>query len=236
MKHKIFISLAMAFLLIISVGCGENNKIYIEQSDDISSEDMVDGTESGKEKLTTDTKEVQSETLSGNEADTESLCEKKASSAVAEQEAYYVYVCGAVCTPGVYVLQPGERIYEAIAQAGGLTDEASAAVVNQAEQVCDGQMIFVPTKEEAAAGIFSAAGAENQLTIGGEHTLDDRVDLNTASLNELMTLPGIGESKAQGILAYRSSKGAFSSVEEIMNVDGIKEGLYNRIKDSIKVN
>ena len=133
------------------------------------------------------------------------------------------------------MLDSGDRIYEAIALAGGLTEDASTAAVNQAETVSDGQMIFVPTIEEAEAGIGVISEVSGAATSEQEAVSDGRVNLNTASLTELMTLPGIGESKAQSILDYRAKNGGFSSVEEIMNVDGIKEGLYNRIKDSIKV-
>lgn len=186
----------------------------------------------------------------------------------------YVHVCGAVHSPGVYVLASGSRIYEAVGLAGGLTDEASGSAVNQAEPVWDGQMIFIPTKEQAdtaggtaafwgtgAAGGTAAPG-ENGAAGGGTASVgseasgrtiasggsgtsgdadafagdqDGRINLNTATAEELMTLPGIGESKAGDIIAYREENGGFSSPEEIMQIRGIKEGLYNRIKDDIKV-
>lgn len=157
-----------------------------------------------------------------------------------QQETCCVYVCGAVLTPGVYVLEAGARIYEAIEMAGGLTENAGLTAVNQAQEICDGQMIYVPTKEEVAAypvdALAAADGAAGQTKkTAGEQDADGRVNLNTASEAELMTLSGIGQSKAQAILLYRETHGGFSSVEEIMNVDGIKEGSYNRIKDSIKV-
>lgn len=127
----------------------------------------------------------------------------------------YVYICGAVLTPGVYEVRQGSRIYEVVNMAGGLTEDADVSCVNQAEAVYDGQMIYLPTE------------AENET--------DGRVNINTASVEELMTLSGIGQAKAEQILAYRNANGNFSSEEEIMNVDGIKEGLYNRIKDDIRV-
>lgn len=127
----------------------------------------------------------------------------------------YVYICGAVAEPGVYEVKQGSRIYEVVDMAGGLTEEADVSSVNQAEPVYDGQMIYLPME--------------------AEHETDGRVNINTASVEELMTLPGIGQAKAEQILAYRDANGSFSSEEEIMNVDGIKEGLYNRIKDGIRV-
>lgn len=127
----------------------------------------------------------------------------------------YVYICGAVLEPGVYEVKQGSRIYEVVDMAGGLTEDADVSFLNQAETVYDGQMIYLPTE------------AENET--------DGRVNINTASIEELMTLSGIGQAKAEQILAYRNANGDFSSEEEIMNVDGIKEGLYNRIKDDIRV-
>lgn len=237
MKHKIFISLIMTFLLAFVMGCGRDNEIYIEQTEDTSSEYVGDVAEAVGETLDVVAAEAQSESLSPEMQDglTDSNQDGATWEVEQESEACYVYVCGAVEAPGVYMLNTGDRIYEAIALAGGLTEEANASTVNQAEMVSDGQMIFVPTREEAAAGIVSVSemGVEN--TSEQESVSDGKVNLNTATLAELMTLSGIGESKAQSILDYRNKNGAFSSVEEIMNVDGIKEGLYNRIKDSIRV-
>lgn len=127
----------------------------------------------------------------------------------------YVYICGAVAEPGVYEVKQGSRIYEVVYMAGGLTEDADVSSVNQAEVIYDGQMIYLPTEAEGET--------------------DGRVNINTASVDELMTLSGIGQTKAEQILAYRNENGNFSSVEEIMNVDGIKEGLYSRIKDDIRV-
>ena len=131
------------------------------------------------------------------------------------EKPWCVYVCGAVVNPGVYEVSEGSRVYDVVCMAGGLTDEADATAVNQAENVYDGQMIFLPTEAQIIE--------------------DTRVNINTASLEELMTLSGIGQAKAEQIIVYRNTNGDFSSVEEIMNVDGIKEGLYNRIKDDIRV-
>ena len=134
----------------------------------------------------------------------------------------FVYICGAVAQPGVYELPAKSRVYEAVRMAGGLTAEAC----NQAEEVTDGQMIKVLTEQEAA----EAQEVEKNETPGG------KVNINSADAAELMTIPGIGASKAESILAYRRESGGFASVEEIMNITGIKEGVYSRIKDYITVN
>ena len=138
-----------------------------------------------------------------------------------ENKSIYVYVCGAVNSPGVVCLTEGARIYEAIAAAGGLTAEAAQGVINQAELLLDGQMVYVPKVGE------DYVVAE---TVG-----DGLVNINTAGLEELMTLPGIGESRATDIINYRENTGAFLVIEDIMQVSGIKEAAFDKIKDYIKV-
>lgn len=146
-----------------------------------------------------------------------------------EAKECYVHVCGAVKNPGVYKLREGSRIYEAVELAGGLLEEACADSVNQAEEVSDGQMVKVPAKEEAHLAAEEAADSTKETDSG-------LVNINTADAEELMTLPGIGASKAESILAYRTEQGSFASVEEIMNITGIKEGVYSKIRDYITVN
>ena len=145
-------------------------------------------------------------------------------------ENIFVYVCGAVQKPGVYGLLPGQRICDAIAAAGGLSEQAAGDSLNQAEVLSDGQMLRVLTTEEAAAATVQP-GQET-----AESSRDGRVDINTADASALMSLPGIGQSKADAIIAYRNEHGAFKAPEELMNISGIKEGVYQKIKDSIKVN
>lgn len=135
-------------------------------------------------------------------------------------ESIFVYVCGAVNCEGVYELPAGSRGYEAIAMAGGFRKDAATAQINQAEILEDEATIYVPTIYEIAE-----SQSEN----------DGKVNLNTASKEELMTLPGVGEAKASSIIAYREEHGGFKSIEEIMNISGIKEGLFEKIKDYIKI-
>lgn len=145
----------------------------------------------------------------------------------------FVYVCGAVKHPGVFELPKGSRIYEAIALAGGLRKDAYTKGINQAQQIQDGDMIEVLTIKEHRE-------LENEAVIPDDQAQQDQggdglVDINTASLEQLMTLNGIGEAKAGNIIAYREENGGFSAPEDIMNVDGIGEGVYAKIKDKIKV-
>ena len=144
---------------------------------------------------------------------------------IEENASIYVYVCGAVMYPGVYELASESRIYEAVNLAGGLTEDADETLLNQAELLNDGQKIYVPYIGEADT--VQRKDAE-------EGT--DRVNINTASLESLMTLQGVGESRARSIIAYREENGEFQTIEDIMNVTGIKEGLYGKIKEQITVN
>lgn len=203
MNHrKVYICITMIIVLTL-VGCGGASQVYLESS----SQETVASEQVAIEETETETDTKESD----------SLC--------------YVYVCGAVEQPGVYLLQSGDRVYEAITLAGGLTEDAAGNALNQAEPVSDGQMIQVPTKEEAA---FSDAG-ESAQEPDRMQTEDGKININTASAEMLMTLPGVGQSKAESIIAYREEKGTFSSIEAIKNVNGIKDGVYNQIKDKITV-
>ena len=174
----------------------------------------------------------------------------------------YVHVCGAVENPGVYELEAGSRVYEAVQQAGGFADSAEQNYVNQAQVLEDGVKLVIPTREEVAAaqddaseesdalqdraqdGSGIAGGAEREIGIvggarsdgqGGDAASDGRININTASEAQLCEIPGIGATRAAAIAAYRESHGAFGKPEDIMNVNGIKEGMYEKIKDIICV-
>ena len=138
----------------------------------------------------------------------------------------WIYVCGAVNEPGVYELPQGSRVYEAIALAGGLTEEADTRALNQAALLTDGEQITVLTEEETAGAVLPESPSGAQST---------RINLNTATREELMTLTGIGEARAAAILAYRETHGPFRAIEEIMNVEGIKEKGFEKIKEDIEV-
>ena len=161
----------------------------------------------------------------------------------------FVHIYGAVVNPGVYELPEGSRIYQAVSAAGGFAEEACRDYVNQARQVSDGMKIWIPTEKEAldfpkksgdgietvgvqaaeAGGV--AAGASSDVGAAGS-TL---VNINTATVEQLRTLNGIGESRANTIIAYREAHGNFAKKEDIMKVTGIKESSYAKIKDQITV-
>ncbi len=150
-----------------------------------------------------------------------------------EPESAYLYVTGAVNSPGVYEFSQGERYFSLIEKAGGFREDAAVESVNLAGFPVDGSEIRILTREEYAylkAG-QSAAPGEGETASGG----NSLININTAPASELTTLSGIGESRAEAIIFYRSENGSFKSKEEIKNVSGIKDGLYNKIKDRITV-
>ena len=185
---------------------------------------MLDGQDTVSES------ETQDDTQAGNDA-TEDLAEAKISAEAelsempveTEPEMIFVDVCGAVMNPGVYELDGSSRVFQAIEAAGGFLPEAAASAVNQAQPVSDGQQIYVPTQEEAEEGALPAA---IQPADPGSETTD---------ANGVKSLSGIGDAKAQAILTYREEHGFFSSIEEIMQVPGIKESTFSAIKDKIAV-
>lgn len=160
----------------------------------------------------------------------------KAPEVTAEPEEIYVDVCGAVARPGVFALESGSRVYQALEAAGGILPEGSAVFINQAQILTDGQQVYVPTQEEAEQQGDSPPGlSAGGASAGSGDETSGKVNINTADETQLTTLSGIGPSKAQAIIAYREENGGFSSIEEIMNVQGIKEGTFGKIKDDIAV-
>lgn len=180
----------------------------------------------------------------------------------ADSTVIWVHVCGAVRKAGVYELPAGSRVFEAVQEAGGFAADADEGYVNQAQRLSDGAKLVIPTVEqveEAAGdsrteagriGIVEQAGVQEAgygVSAAGTGdsdgrtdpvsvSADGRININTAPEAQLCEIPGIGATRAAAIAAYRQEHGGFSSIEEIMNVSGIKEGTYAKIKDRITVN
>lgn len=135
-----------------------------------------------------------------------------------------VYVCGAVQNPGVVELPEGSRAADALEAVGGLLAEAQSDYVNLAAKLEDAQKLYFPTVEEAE--ILLQEAREN---------ISGLVNINTADKNRLCTLPGIGDARADAIIAYREQEGDFCSKEEIMEVPGIKQNAYDKLQGYITV-
>lgn len=166
-----------------------------------------------------------------------------------QPEMIYVDVCGAVANPGVFQLAAGSRVFQAIEAAGGYLPEAALTCVNRAGVLTDGQQLYILTQEEmerqgldpaemsgASDGQMNGSAGTGQNTgIAAQAQQDNRININTADETQLTTLTGIGATRAQAIIAYREENGPFAAIEDIMNVQGIKEGTFAKIKDEIVV-
>ena len=168
-----------------------------------------------------------------------------------------VHVCGAVRKEGVYSLPAGSRIRDAIDAAGGFSEDADRSYLNLAMKIEDAWQIRVPSKEEAetlrleqgksgagaaapgaAPGLSCASGLQGAGAAKDDAAAENReekINLNTASKEELMKIPGVGEAKAQRIIEYREQNGRFEAIEDLMKVPGIKDASFQKMKDYITV-
>lgn len=166
-----------------------------------------------------------------------------------ETKTLVVHICGAVSAPGVYELPAGSRIIDAVEAGGGFLPETDEACCNLAEEIVDGCQIYIMTKTESCADGQTEKKAGIQTSPDSDMQTTDRnvrsnsatalenglVNLNTADVAALMTLPGIGESRAKAIISYREQHGAFAQIEDIMKISGIKQAAFSKIKDKITV-
>ena len=162
-----------------------------------------------------------------------------------------VHICGAVAVPGVYELPAGSRIIDAVEVGGGFLPEADEACCNLAEEISDGCQIYIATRQESRAdgqpekkaGIQMPSDSSAQAVSAADMPSGSSapasesglVNLNTADVTLLMTLPGIGESRAKAIISYREQHGTFGKIEDIMKISGIKQAAFSKIKDKITV-
>ncbi|AUZ39450.1 MULTISPECIES: helix-hairpin-helix domain-containing protein [Bacillus] len=145
-------------------------------------------------------------------------------------EAIVIDIKGAVQHPGVYEMRTGDRVSQAIEKAGGTNEQADEVQVNLAEILQDGTVVYIPKKGEETAGQQGAGGAVQ--SGGGKGEL---VNINTATVEELQGISGVGPSKAEAIIAYREENGRFQTIEDITKVSGIGEKSFEKIKSSISV-
>ena len=144
-----------------------------------------------------------------------------------------VHIIGEVKNQGVVVLESGARIVDAIEAAGGETDEADLTKLNLAYILNDGEKIKVPKKgEEQQEYITSTSGLE---TSEENKTESQKININTANLEELTKLPGIGEATANKIISYRKETGKFKTIEDLKNVPGIGNSKFDNLKDMITI-
>jgi competence protein ComEA len=143
-----------------------------------------------------------------------------------------VYVSGAVAHPDVYELPYDSIVKDAIEAAGGPTDEADLDRINLARRVYDEEQIYVPQKGEESLPVSLPSSSSSSSSSG---QAGGKVNINTATAEELSTLPGIGPTKAKSIIDYRTTNGPFQSIEDIKDVRGIGDATFENLKDKITV-
>ena len=143
-----------------------------------------------------------------------------------QETVIFVDIKGAVKNPGVYQMKVGDRVKDALDAAGGLTDEADSQKVNLAKRLEDQMAIVVPKVGEEAEEI--PAGATSK-----EEAKEGKVNINTATVEELKTLKGVGEKKAEAIIEYRKKNGSFQTKEDLMKVRGIGKKLFESFEERI---
>ena len=150
-----------------------------------------------------------------------------------------VHVMGAVKSPGVYHLSTDARVHEAIEKAGGKTDQADLHSLNLAAKMRDGEQIYVPEIRQTpdvgqTIPTSSSSAAPPQPSVRRSASSDgSRININTATFQELQTLRGIGPTMAQRIIEYRQTSGRFATVDDLTNVKGVGEKTLEKIRDSI---
>ena len=224
----------------------EKNRV----SEDIPTQE-VQKNEPGEAVQTRDTQdaEVQRNNASGEVVKTQDTKDTQKTKDTEKQKTAQiaVHVCGQVQAPGVYYLEPGVRVIDAVEAAGGFTTEADPEAINLAAFLKDAQRLYIPSRTESAKAREAGQNPYAQdawpdpyapggySPEGQPGASSGKVNINTASAAELLTLPGIGESKAQAILSDRDAHGAFAAVEDIMKVPGIKQGIFEQIQEYLVV-
>ncbi len=143
-----------------------------------------------------------------------------------DTEYIYTHITGEIKKPGVYKMKAGTRMDDLVKEAGGLTDDADINQINLSEKLVDEERIIVPSK---------SGSSEEGITSAAIDAKTKKININKASLSELMTLPGIGEKTAQKFIDYREQK-KFKKIEDVMNIEGIGENKFKNIKEYISVN
>lgn len=157
-----------------------------------------------------------------------------------------VYICGHIKTPGVYDIENGSRLVDLVSLAGGATEDACLEAINLAQILADSQKFYIPSLDEIKNGVPSFFNEWEDITsnsndssstdmANSESFQNKVININFASLSELVQLPGIGNVIAQNIIDYRNKYGQFKSKEELKNVKGIGEKKFEEIKDFISV-
>ncbi len=249
-KRLCCLMMAVLFWIFTALtGCKNQEAQFLidgfqEAKAEVDAEEAQKADSEGQEQQTeTDKKEQHSEKEQVREPETEAT--EVSQQEKPEKSKIYVDICGAVVNPGVFQFEEGSRVFQAIEAAGGFLPEAAQTCVNRAGILTDGEQLYILTREEQTQmnlkpGQSADGTGQIQETAGGTVTgegleQNGKVNINTADESGLTTLSGIGDTRAKAIIAYREENGPFATIEDIMNVSGIKEGTFEKIKDDIVV-
>ena len=182
---------------------------------------------------------LESLTVGGNTAES-NVVENLDAEEELETEKIAIHIIGEVKKEGIVYLEASSRIVDAIKEAGGATKEADLSQINLAYELQDGQKIYIPNKNEKISEYITMSSGNNVIIEENNSSAEterkeNKVNINTANVNELDNLPGIGPSLAQRIIEYREENGNFKSIEELQNVKGIGEAKYSDIKDNVTI-
>ncbi|MDU7123842.1 MAG: helix-hairpin-helix domain-containing protein [Streptococcus sp.] len=209
--------LLVIFCLFLWLTCGAGNSMEAETSyTDISA-------------LSTSSSQKSSKDLSERPA------QSKTEATDTQHEQVTVDVKGAVTKPGVYTLNASSRVTDAIKAAGGMTEDADAKSVNLAASLSDEEVIYVASKDENVSVVGQSDSGAASDKGGKTSQKDGKINLNTATSEQLQTISGIGAKRAEDIIAYRESHGGFQSVDDLKNVSGIGDKTLEKIRESIYV-
>lgn len=219
--NRLFVSviavLMVIFCFFLWMTCGAGNSMEAETS-------YTDVTA-----LSTSSSKQSSQSLS------EASSQSKTEGSEKDKSKVTVDVKGAVANPGVYTLKASARVTDAIKAAGGMTEDADAKSVNLAASLSDEEVVYVATKDENLS-VLGQSGTGQVSDKGGQTSAKDgKINLNTATSEELQTISGIGGKRAEDIIAYRESHGGFQSVDDLKNVSGIGDKTLEKIRESLYV-
>ena len=231
--------LLLAAAVLCMTGCGKSGVIYLEQDKNKFSEDALPETE----------RESKPDPGSDVQAVSEEWSEEESLDG-ADSRTVTVFVCGAVRMPGVYELPDASRAKAAVDAAGGFREDADTEWCNLAQLLYDGQKLRIYSLQETRT-LESEGFAEDDadysantagrlkedtagtLSVPSAAETEGRINLNTATQEQLMTLPGIGDARAEAILSWRRQHGAFVRIEQIKEISGLKNAVFSQIKELI---
>jgi len=205
---------------------GKNENVTLEnKKDEISSEKASETANDGGNSEVAEESDKEKETQGGGKI--------------------FIDIAGEVKNPGVYEVTSDSRIFEAIEKAGGLTEKADTTNVNQADTVKDGQKISIPKKGATAQSSGGSGGESSQTTsapasnaqtsAGTDPASGTKININSADSSQLQTINGIGPSTAEKIIRYRTSKGAFKSIDDLKKVNGIGDKKLEKLRPYVTI-